>query len=333
MTTRVVSADEARRIAIRAQALDGSTTTVLDTVRRLGSLQLDPTARVAPTQLLVLWSRLGAFDTGELARLLGARELYEWIAFVYPKEALPALLSRMRRWPVGTTAWPTRVREWLAANASFRRYVLRELERNGPLPSRRFEDRSKTPWPSSGWTGNRNVGQMLQFLTARGEVAVVGRTGNQRLFDLAERWYGGTRPMPDREADAYFAEQRFRSLGVELRKGAWIAHPDGDDRPVERTTLLSPFDRLIHDRARTEALFGFRYRIEIYVPKAQRKHGYFVLPILHGDRLVGRIDPEVDRKQGVLRVNAVHWEGDPVPIENPVQSLAQLVGAGEIAWP
>ena len=333
MTTRVVTADEARRIAVRAQALDGSATTVLDTVRRLGSLQLDPTARVAPTQFLVLWSRLGAYDTGELARLLADRELYEWLAFVYPSEALPALLSRMRRWPEGTTAWPTRVREWLAANASFRRYVLRQLERNGPLPSRRFEDRSKTPWPSSGWTGNRNVGQMLHFLVARGEIAVVGRERTQRLFDLAERWYGDTRPMPDADADAYFADRRFRALGVELRKGAWTAHSEADDGPVERTTLLSPFDRLIHDRARTEALFGFRYRMEIYVPKDRRRHGYFVLPILHGDRLVGRLDPEVDRKRSVLRINAVHWDGDAVPIENSVQSLAQFVGAGEIAWP
>jgi hypothetical protein len=328
-----VTPAQARRIAIRAQLLDGSATSVLDAVRRLGSLQLDPTARVAPTQFLVLWSRLGKYDTGELARLLAERELFEWIAFVYPKEALPALLSAMHRWPEGGGAWRQRVREWLQANAAFKRYVLRELERNGPMLSRQFEDRARVPWPSSGWTGDRNVGQMLQFLCARGEIATVGRDGKQRLWDLAERWYGDVEPLPHDDADAYFAERRFRALGVEQRKGRWVAHPDADDRPVARTTLLSPFDRLIHNRDRTEALFDFHYRIEIYVPKAERKYGYFVLPVLHRDRLVGRIDPELDKKNGVLRVNAVHWENGPVSIERPVRSLARFLGAGEVEWP
>jgi len=328
-----VSLAQARRIAIRAQLLDGSATSVLETVRRLGSLQLDPTARVAPTQFLVLWSRLGQYDRNELQRLLDERELFEWIAFVYPKEALPALLSRMHRWPPGNGLWPSRVGEWLRANAAFKRYVLRELERNGPMLSRQFEDRAKVRWPSSGWTGDRNVGRMLEFLCARGEIATVGRDGKQRLWDLAPRWYGDVEPLPHAEADAYFAEARFRALGVELRRGHLVAHPDADDRPVRRTTLLSPFDRLIHDRARTEALYDFHYRIEIYVPKAERKYGYFVLPVLHRDRLVGRIDPEVDRKRGVLRINAVHWENDPIELERPVRSLARFLGVDKVEWP
>jgi uncharacterized protein YcaQ len=328
-----VSLTQARRIAVRAQALDGSVRTVLDCVRRLGTLQLDPTARVAPTQQLVLWSRLGRHDPAELQRLLDERELYEVIAFVYPKEALPALLSRMQRWPEGGGAWRERAREWLRANASFRRYVLRELEKHGPMRSRDFEDRAKTPWPSSGWTDGRNVGRMLEFMTARGELATVGRDGKQRLFDLAERWYGDVQALPHDEADAYFEEARFRAAGVQLRRGEWIAHPDADDRPVRRTTLLSPFDRLIHDRTRTEALFDFHYRIEIYVPKAERKYGYFVLPILHNDRLVGRIDPELDRKQNLLRVNAVHWEAKPVPIERPLRALARFLGVQDVEWP
>lgn len=335
MSTRFkdLSIAQARRIAVRAQALDGSVRTVLDCVRRLGTLKLDPTARVAPTQHLVLWSRLGSYDQGELQRLLDDRELFELIAFVYPKEALPALLSTMQRWPSRGGAWRERVREWLVANQSFRRYVLRELERNGPMRSRDFEDRAKVSWPSNGWTGDRNVGRMLEFMTARGELATVGRDGKQRLFDLAQRWYGDVQPLPHDEADAYFDEVRFRAAGVRLRKGRWVAHPDADDRPVQRTTLLSPFDRLIHDRARTEALFDFRYRVEIYVPKAKRKYGYFVLPVLHSGRLVGRIDPEVDRKESVLRINAVHWEADSVPIENPVRALAQFLGVQDVRWP
>jgi len=328
-----VTLAQARRIAIRAQLLDGSASSVLETVRRLGSLQLDPTARVAPTQFLVLWSRLGQYDRHELQRLLDERELFEWIAFVYPREALPALLSRMHRWPGGNGLWPSRVGEWLKANAAFKRYVLRELERNGPMLSRQFEDRAKVRWRSSGWTGDRNVGRMLEFLCARGEIATVGRDGKQRLWDLAPRWYGDIEPLPHAEADAYFAEARFRALGVELRRGRLVAHPDADDRPVRRTTLLSPFDRLIHDRARTEALYDFHYRIEIYVPKAERKYGYFVLPVLHRDRLVGRIDPELDRKRGVLRINAVHWENGPIELERPARSLARFLGVDKVEWP
>jgi uncharacterized protein YcaQ len=312
--------------------LDGSATSVLDTVRRLGSLQLDPTARVAPTQFLVLWSRLGQYDRAELQRLLDERELFEWMAFVYPREALPALRSRMQRWP-GSGVWPQRIADWLQANAAFKRYVLRELDRNGPMLSRQFEDRVKVRWPASGWTGERNVGRMLEFLGARGEIATVGRRGKQRLWDLSHRWYGDVAALPHDEADAYFAEMRFRTRGVELRTGRWIAHPDADDRPVRRTTLLSPFDRLIHDRDRIQSLYDFYYRLEIYVPKAERQYGYFVLPVLHRDRLVGRIDPEVDRERGVLKLHAVHWERDPVEIERPVRSLARFLGVEEIEWP
>src|SRR5213075_1740549 len=118
-----VSLAEARRIAVRAQLLDGSATNVLDTVRRLGYLQVDPISSVAPPQYLVLWSRLGPYDRAELDRLLWEeRKLVEWRAFIYPIEDLPLLRAFMRR-------GSRRGNEWLKENASFRRYVLRELER------------------------------------------------------------------------------------------------------------------------------------------------------------------------------------------------------------
>jgi uncharacterized protein YcaQ len=174
---------------------------------------------------------------------------------------------------------------------------------------------------------------MLQLLEGRGLVAVVGRRGKQRLWDLAERWYPEVETIPWPEAQRLLEERRWRALGVRLADGEWQAHPEvGDERVPVRTTFLSPFDRLIHDRARAHALWDFFYRLEMYVPKAKRQYGYYVLPILRGDRLIGRIDPVVDRKSAVLRVNSVHWEEGvkPVSLDKPLRDLARFTGVGSI---
>jgi uncharacterized protein YcaQ len=321
---RIVSSEEARRIAVCAQLLDGSATTVLDTVRHLGFLQLDPISTVAPPQQLVLWSRLGAYDVAELDHLLWEeRKLVEWRAFIYPAEDLPLLQARMRR-PLRKNA-----REWLAENRRLRRYVLRELERRGPLLSREIEDHPAFQREHHDWWGARKMGLMLEILAAKGQVAVVGRRGKQRVWDLAERWYPETETVPLREADRLLADRRFRALGVRLTKSGWEAHPEADASTVpERVTFLSPFDRLIHDRDRAEALFDFRYRLEMYVPKAKREYGYYVLPILAGDRLVGRIEPRFDRKTRTLEVLGA-W-GDTSRADDALASLATFLGAESV---
>jgi len=323
---RKVNPEQARRIAVRAQALDGSANGVLDTIRRLGSLQLDPIATVAMPQHLVLFSRLGSYDTAELDRLLWVdRKLFEWNAFVYPIESLPLLRALMRRSRrAATHSWDRRRKEFLRQNVRFRRYVLRELERRGPLLSRELEDRAAERRGEHRWFGRRQVAQMLEALHRIGEVAVVGRRGGQRLWDLAERWYPETDLVSPRDAERALNEQRFRALGVRLEKGEWHAHRDVSDEPVpDRATVLSPFDRLIHDRDRTEALFGFRYRLEMYVPAAKREYGYYVLPLLAGDRLVGRVEPRIDRKTRELEVLGA-W-GDTSRLDEALTPLAAFL--------
>src|SRR5438477_6107581 len=174
------------------------------------------------------------------------------------------------------------------------------------------------------------MGLMLEVLAARGEVAVAGRSGKQRVWDLAERFYPQTEKVSLADAEAHFAEKRFRALGVGLEKGRWIAHPDAVDAPVPaRTTLLSPFDRLIHDRARTEALWDFYYRLEMYVPKAKREYGYYVLPIIRGARIVCRIEPVWDRKAGELKVNGVWWQPGvkPASLDKPLRELTRWLAS------
>jgi len=323
---RLVSTEEARRIAVRAQLLDGSATSVLDTVRQLGYLQIDPISTVAPPQQLVLWSRLGPYDVAELDRLLWEeKKLFEWNAFIRPIEDLPLMRARMRR-RRGKYAWERRSNEFLKANPRFKRYVLRELERRGPLLSRELDDNSVRTWKSHGWYGSRNVSVMLDILHGRGVVAIVGRRGGQRLWDLAERWYPETETIPLREAERLIAEKRFRALGVRRTGDGWEAHPEATDGTApDRVTLLSPFDRLIYDRDRAEELFDFRYRLEIYVPKAKREYGYYVLPILVGDRLVGRVEPRFDRKTRTLEVLGA-W-GDTSRLDEALTSLSAFLGA------
>ncbi len=328
---RIVSQDEARRIAVRAQLLDGSATGVLDTVRRLGFLQLDPISTVAPPQHLVLWSRLGdAYDPAELDRLLWEeRRLIEWRAFVWPAEDLPLLRARMRR-RRGWYAGERRGAEFLKANAGFRRYVLRELDRRGPLLSREIEDHRSMRREHHDWWGARKMGLMLELLASRGEVAIVGRRNGQRLWDLAERWYPEAETVPLREAERVLEERRRRSLGVWRENGGWRAHPDAEDGPVpDRATLLSPFDRLVHDRDRAEALFGFRYRLEMYVPRAKREYGYYVLPLLVGDELVGRAEPRFDRRARRLELLGA-W-GDTSRLGEALERLARFLGADSIS--
>jgi uncharacterized protein YcaQ len=343
-----LSLERARQIAVMAQRLDADRPAgVLDVVRHLGFVQIDPTAAVARTEHLVLWARLGrTFDPADLARELAEGRLFEHLAFIYPIEDYPLLRPAMEAWPEGQTSWPREVRSWLEANAGFKRYVLAELRKRGPLRSRELEDRSVVPWASTGWTNNKNVTKMLDYLSAQGRIAIAGRAGNERTWDIAERVLPADWPrIPVEQAKRIRARRRLRSLGVvrarspddvgsegveaeiEGVRGRWRVEPELLDRPFKgRTALLSPFDRLVYDRAVTEALFGFEYRLEIYVPVPKRRWGYYVLPVLHDERLVARVDARADHKTSVLRVPALHLEpgSSSVELDATHAELAEL---------
>ena len=321
---------QARRIAVRAQLLDAPRPTELvPVVQQLTLLQIDPTAAVAPSADLVAWSRLGStYQPAHLQQALEQdRTLFEHNALVRPMSDLGLVLAGAR-----TARSHERTATWIRDNDTFRRDILKLLRRSGPLSSRDIPDTCVVPWASTGWTNNRNVTQMLEFLMMRGEVAIAGRVGRERLWDVPARVYPADVVVPSvDEAHRVRNERRLASLGiarqkttampiepvdvgeagepavVEGTKGEWRVDPAALDGDFEgRTALLSPFDRLVYDRARAQELFDFEYTLEMYKPAAKRRWGYFALPILHGDRLIGKVDAVADRKTSVLWVNAIH---------------------------
>ncbi len=391
---------QARRLCLQAQRLHGpapaarpDAAALLDAVRALGCLQLDPISVVARSHQLVLFSRVGPYDLAELDRLLWReRALFEYwahCASIVLTEDYPIHAVRMRAYLAPSapkqTAWGRRMRAWVQVNDRLRRGLLGALRRRGPLLSRDLEEDGPEPkaWVSTGWTSGRNVSQMLDYLWMSGQIMVAGRVNGQKLWDLAKRvlpeWTPRTR-LTEREATRRAIEKSLQALGVatprqiqyhfvrgcyphfrealadleqagalqraEIRDwpGEWFVHADALARLAEpsdqggiRTTLLSPFDNLIADRARARQFFGFDYKIEIYTPKARRRYGYYVMPILHGERLIGRLDPEMDRAAGRLTVHAVHAEpGAPrdagPAVAGAVQSLAVFLGAREVHY-
>jgi uncharacterized protein YcaQ len=353
----------ARRIAVRAQLLDTpKPADLLAVVHQLTLLQIDPTAAIAPSADLVAWSRLGSgYEPAHLQQALEQdRTLFEHNALIRPMGDLGLYLAG-----TGPLARDhERTRTWLRDNDRFRRDVLDLLGRSGPMSSRDIPDTCVVPWRSTGWTNNRNVTQMLEFLMMRGEVAIAGRVGRERLWDLAERVYpAGVVIPPPEEAARARNERRLASLGIARRKsttmplepvdvgdagelavvegitGEWRIDPTALGDGFEgRTALLSPFDRLVYDRVRTRELFDFEYTLEMYKPAAKRRWGYFALPVLHDDRLVGKVDAAADRKASVLRVNAIHEDvtftrAISRGVQAELEDLASWLGLGAVETP
>ncbi|MDT4923007.1 MAG: uncharacterized protein QOG01_720 [Pseudonocardiales bacterium] len=337
MGVHELSRTEARRVAVRAQLLDSSRPVdLLDVVRQLTLLQSDSTAAVAPSADLVAWSRLGSsYSPDEMSDAIHGRALIELRGMIRPGEDVALYRAEMAEWPGSgeVRGWRKAQSEWVTANDACRRNILDRLDREGPLTSRDLPDTCAVPWRSTGWNDNRNVAMMLEFMVLRGEVAAAGRRGRDRLWDVAARVYPDDTVVPVGEALRLRNELRLRSLGlarargpecpvepvdvgeagepavVDGVKGEWRVQPSLVGQPFKgRAALLSPLDRLVYDRKRTMELFEFDYQLEMFKPAAKRRWGYFALPILYGDQLVGKVDATAERKAGVLQVHAIHQD-------------------------
>lgn len=371
-----VTRRRAARLAIMGALLDAERPHgILETVRHLMRLQMDPTAVVARTEHLELFSRLGPYDRGDLDRLMwNDRKLFEYWAFIVPMADLPLYRPTMRRVLIRDTSRSKHLRRWLADNAAFRRRVLREIARRGPLRSRDIDDAASVGYTSGGWNDGRNVTRMLDVLWAKGELAIVGRDGNERIWGLARDWYpshearvsdrdvareavrrglraqgiarasalgyvfGGRAPGSDRALADLVREGEVVPVEIDGVRGQHYAPAELLDRPFRgRTAILSPFDKLVHDRVRARELFDLDYRLEIYVPPSERRWGYYVLPVLRGDRFVARFDARAFRATGEFRVFSVHAEpganeDDARAVGREIRRLARWSGAPDVVY-
>ncbi|QBR92974.1 DNA glycosylase AlkZ-like family protein [Nocardioides euryhalodurans] len=360
MAPHELTQQDARRIAVRAQLLDAERPTGFEEVlHHLTLLQDDPCAAVVPSAHLVLWSRLGSsYDRATLDEAVESGRVVELHQMLRPAADIALHRAGMANWPAVFDDYRDihdALAGWLAANDDTRRDILEKLYDEGPVTSRALPDTTLVPWRSSGWNDDRNVRMLLENMVGRGEVAVAGRQGRDKLWDLAERVYPDD-PVPDLEdARRELARRRLAGLGIARPKAAVVpGEPTsvgeaGEEAVVEgvrgrwrvdpayledlagfggRVALLSPLDRLIIDRKRMVELFAFDYQLEMFKPAAKRRFGYWAMPVLVGDRLVGKVDATAERERGVLRVDAVHedepWGADVrAAVDAQVEDLAR----------
>ena len=258
---------------------------------------------------------------------------------IRPAEDLALYRAEMAQWREGRAAARLARRQrrrGCEANDACRRDILDRLDR------RRAADLAGAPGhlrgavASSGWNNNRNVTQLLDFMVRAARSRSPGGGGATGCGTWPSRVYPDDPVVPAERGAAHAATSggcaRWASPGragaecpvepvdvgevgepavVEGVRGEWRVDPAQLGQPFAgRAALLSPFDRLIYDRKRMAELFEFDYQLEMYKPAAKRRWGYFALPILYGDRLVGKLDATADRKAGVLRVDAIH-EDEP----------------------
>ncbi|HRQ00235.1 MAG TPA: crosslink repair DNA glycosylase YcaQ family protein, partial [Terrimesophilobacter sp.] len=313
-------------------------------LRRLGVLQIDSVNVFERSHYLIPFARLGAYDRTLLDRLTVARKaphveyLAHEAAFV-PVSDWPLFRWRMRRFR------DQHNHDWVESNPDLIGWLLKELEHKGPLRASEIEHDANER--RGNWWGWSDVKMGLEILLRRGLVVCAGRTRFERAYGLPEHVLPGdvlNAEIPEPEAQRRLIEQAALALGVasatdladyyrmsradtnaavaQLVDGgvlnpvtvqgwkdlAYLHRDTTVSRKLSATALLSPFDPIVWDRPRTERMFNFHYRIEIYTPEPKRQFGYYSLPILIDDAIAGRIDLKSDRRAGVLRVQSAWLE-------------------------
>ncbi|MCW2777283.1 MAG: winged helix-turn-helix protein [Frankiales bacterium] len=318
-------------------------------LRRTLLLQIDSVNVLERAHYLPAFSRLGAYDKGLVDGALARRELFEY--WGHEASLLPVALHPLLRWRMERArrleeGWGGPLRA-MRERPDFVASVLERVREQGPVGAGELRE---GPRRGGAWWDWDEAKVALEYLFWSGEVTTHSRRGFERLYDLTERVLPAAvldLPTPAR-ADAQRELLRLSAVaqGIGTAKSLrdhFRLRPEADTglqdlvdageltpvrvegrtwylaagaalpRRVRRDALLSPFDPLVWERSRTEALFGFRYRIEIYVPAAKRVHGYYVLPFLHDEQLAARVDLKADRQAGVLRVLGVYAEGTAPP--------------------
>jgi uncharacterized protein YcaQ len=340
--------------------------------RTIGLLQLDSVNVVSRSHYLPMLARLGPYDRSKLdAYTLHPNEIFEYWgheASLLPVDTYPLWRHRMD----GITSW-RRVQTLEAEHPGYVESVFDEIAMHGPMTVSDLADPGSRTGP---WWGYGRGKIALEWLFAKGRIAAWRDRNFTRVYDLPERviphrilqkgaldregayrellveaarHHGvGTaadlgdyyrlhlptvRPVLESLADA----GRIERVDLPGWRGPVYAHPDATlARRTSVTALLSPFDSLVWNRDRTERLFGFRYRIEIYVPKEKRIHGYYVLPFLLDGRLRARVDLKADRKAGVMRVQGAFSDDghDPLrivaPLATTITTMSEWLGLGDV---
>lgn len=365
MSESDLSTAEARRLALGAQGFGVARPAkpglghVRRLANRLGAIQIDSVNVLVRAHYMPAFSRLGAYPMNAIDRLAyERRDLFEY--WGHQASFMPVVLYPLFRWRMESYLNERQIWYRHGRDPAYFDDVLAQVGERGPLAASDLSDPGKARGPWWGWSDGKAA---LEWLYGAGRVAVSGRRGFERLYDLTERviprivlnapappleeakkslllraarafgvstakdlstyfhvdpwWHrpkSGTRRSPSKVPDLLAELIEAKSL-IPVRVVGWKQRAYMDPaarapRRLDARALLTPFDSLIWERDRTSRLFGFDYRIEIYVPAPKRRYGYYVLPFLLGESLVARVDLKADRKRSVLLVPGAFREPD-----------------------